>query len=66
LQAVLTKLEHDLASKPEESPDLSKWIQAVNSLSGLAKTLGVEKKLTNVWHNAEATVAVGSTEEATP
>jgi hypothetical protein len=45
LEAVLQTLEHEMAngliSKTEA---ISRWIQAVNALSGLAKALGIERK----------------------
>ena len=45
LEAVLQTIEHDMASgEIDKSEALGKWIQAVNSLSGLAKVLGVERK----------------------
>jgi len=46
LEAILQTLEHEMASgKIDKSEALGKWIQAVNSLSGLAKVLGVERNL---------------------
>jgi len=46
LEAVLQTLEHEMATgQIEKSEALGKWIQAVNSLSGLAKVLGVDRKL---------------------
>jgi hypothetical protein len=45
LEAILQTLEHEMAQgKIDKSAALGKWIQAVNSLSGLAKVLGVERK----------------------
>jgi len=54
LEAVLTKLENDMATNPECSGELlGKWIQAINSLTGLAKTLGIERKLQSApWMDA--------------
>ena len=51
LEAVLQTLEHEMASGIIDKADaLGKWIQAVNSLSGLAKVLGVERKMsTRPW-----------------
>jgi hypothetical protein len=45
LEAILQTLEHEMAQgKIDKSAALGKWIQAVNSLSGLAKVLGVERR----------------------
>jgi hypothetical protein len=45
LEAILQTLEHEMAQgKIDKSEALGKWIQAVNSLSGLAKVLGVDRK----------------------
>ena len=45
LEAILQTLEHEMAQgQIDKSEALGKWIQAVNSLSGLAKVLGVERK----------------------
>lgn len=45
LEAILQTLEHEMATgQIDKSDALGKWIQAVNSLSGLAKTLGVERR----------------------
>lgn len=45
LEAVLHKIESDLANNPDAAPELlGRWIQAVNSLTGLAKTLGIERR----------------------
>jgi hypothetical protein len=46
LEAIVQTLEHEMASGAiEKAEHLGRWIQAVNSLSGLAKALGVERKL---------------------
>ena len=42
LQAILESLEQEMAKGQVDK--LGVWIQAVNSLSGLAKTLGIERK----------------------
>jgi hypothetical protein len=42
LEAILQSLEQEMASGQIDK--LGVWIQAVNSLSGLAKTLGIERK----------------------
>ena len=57
LEAILQTLEHDLASGAIDKSDaVGKWIQAVNSLSGLAKVLGVERKAqSRPWLAAEVT-----------
>ena len=45
LEAVLETLEHQIASQPKTSAKtLSQWVQGVNSLQGLAKTVGLERK----------------------
>jgi hypothetical protein len=45
LEAILQSIEHELVSgQIDKSEALGRWIQAVNSLSGLAKVLGVERK----------------------
>ena len=44
LEAILQTLEHEMANGTINKSDaLGKWIQAVNSLSGLAKVLGIER-----------------------
>jgi hypothetical protein len=46
LEAVLQTLEHDLTTGAiGKAEALAKWIQAVNTFVGLARTLGVERKL---------------------
>ncbi|GEM_PF-1203103 len=46
LEAIVQTLEHEMATgQIEKAEHLGRWIQAVNSLSGLAKALGVERKL---------------------
>jgi hypothetical protein len=42
LEAILQTIEHEIAQG--NIGKLGVWIQAVNSLSGLAKTLGIERK----------------------
>jgi hypothetical protein len=45
LEAILQALETDMAKGAiDKAEALGKWIQAVNSLSGLAKVLGVDRK----------------------
>ena len=45
LEAILQTIEHEMVSgKIDKAEALGRWIQAVNSLSGLAKVLGVERK----------------------
>jgi hypothetical protein len=47
LEAILQTIEHELVhGQINKAEALGRWVQAVNSLSGLAKVLGVEKKLT--------------------
>src|SRR5262245_26361411 len=46
LEAMLSKIESDLAGTTDAkavSEILSRWIQAVNSFTGIAKTLGLER-----------------------
>lgn len=46
LEALLQTLEHEMATgQIDKTEAIGRWIQAVNSLSGLAKVLGVEKKI---------------------
>lgn len=46
LEAMLTKIEHDLATDPEAADRLlSRWTQAFNALVGAAKTLGIERRI---------------------
>lgn len=43
LEGMLQSIEHDMANGTLPRADaISKWVQAVNSLTGLAKVLGVE------------------------
>lgn len=45
LEAILQTIEHDLVNGSiDKAEALGRWIQAVNSLAGLAKVLGVERK----------------------
>ena len=49
LEAILQDLEIGMAGGEIAKADaLSKWIQGVNSLSGLAKVLGVERRMKTV------------------
>jgi hypothetical protein len=48
LEAVLRTLEHRIAEAMADNPkktmeDLSRWIQALNSLTGLGKAIGLER-----------------------
>jgi hypothetical protein len=44
LEAILQGIESDMANgKVDRAESLGRWIQAVNSLSGLAKVLGVDR-----------------------
>jgi hypothetical protein len=52
LEAMLVKIESDLATANDPkavAEILSRWIQAVNSFTGIAKTLGLERKLRDPW-----------------
>ena len=45
LEMVLRNIEAKIATNPKESAEmLSRWIQGLNSLSGLAKTIGLSRK----------------------
>jgi len=45
LEFVLRGIEHKIATNPKESEVLiGRWVQAINSLSGLAKTIGLERR----------------------
>lgn len=62
LEAILQTLEHQMATgQIERSEALGKWIQAVNSLSGLAKVLGVERRdrLKGQWAALDAAPMIG-------
>lgn len=55
LEAILQSIEHEMvAGEISKSEAIGKWIQAVNSLSGLAKVLGVERTVRNAWHVLDA------------
>ena len=48
LEGILQTIEHEMVSGVTTKTEaIGRWIQAVNSLSGLAKVLGVERKSTN-------------------
>lgn len=55
LKALLETLEHELALGIVKKEDvLTRWIQGVNTLSNLARTLGIEKKATaRPWCNVQ-------------
>ena len=45
LEAILQGIEHEMVTGTTSKTEaIGRWIQAVNSLSGLAKVLGVERK----------------------
>jgi hypothetical protein len=52
LECILRKTESQIASSDEDSEQitvlLSRWIQAVNSLQGLCRQLGIERKAKRV------------------
>jgi hypothetical protein len=56
LEAVLQTLEHEMAlGLVDKATVLSKWIVGVNTLTNLARTLGVEKKATaRPWCNVQS------------
>lgn len=57
LEGILQTLEHEMATgKVAKTEAVGRWIQAVNSLSGLAKVLGVERKaIAKPWMTTGAT-----------
>ena len=45
LEGILQSIEHEMATGTTGKTEaIGRWIQAVNSLSGLAKVLGIERK----------------------
>jgi hypothetical protein len=67
LEAVLCGIESQLAvaraakakndveaARKVEVELIGRWIQAVNSLTGLAKTLGIERRANNPWNAVDA------------
>ena len=49
LEFVLRGIEQKIAANPKKSSTLlGRWIQAINSLSGLAKTVGLERRAKKV------------------
>ena len=45
LEYVMQTLEQRIAREPDKADELlGRWIQAINSLSGLAKTVGLERR----------------------
>lgn len=66
LEAILQSIEHEMAAGTiDKTEAIRRWIQAVNSLSGLAKVLGVERRnrARSQWDalDAEISHAVPST-----
>ena len=48
LEAILQTIENDMASSENDRAEsLGKWNQAVNTLIGISKALGLERKATN-------------------
>ncbi|MCG3774701.1 MAG: hypothetical protein JW395_1525 [Nitrospira sp.] len=47
LEASLSKIEHDMASADTKTSSelLARWVQGCNSLLGIARTLGIDRKL---------------------
>jgi hypothetical protein len=57
LEAMLGKIETDLAAAAnaaDASKTLAQWIQAVNSFTGIAKTLGLERSMRDPWAAVDA------------
>ena len=55
LSVVLQSIEAEMvAGQISKSEAISKWVQALNSLVGLAKVLGVERKSGNAWGQFDA------------
>lgn len=49
LEHFLRQLEVKIMMDPKEhKQEIGRWIQAINSLSGLAKTIGIERKIRKV------------------
>jgi hypothetical protein len=49
LEFTLQNLEEKIAKNPKGADEfISKWIQACNSITGLAKTLGLERRARTV------------------
>jgi hypothetical protein len=52
LEAMLCKIESDLGATTDAKATaeiLSRWIQAINSFTGIAKTLGLERTVRDPW-----------------
>lgn len=50
LEATLQTIEQDMATGAiDRSEAVSRWIQAVNALTGLAKVLGVDRRSDKPW-----------------
>lgn len=68
LEAILQTLEHEMANGAlDKAEALGKWIQAVNSLSGLAKVLGIERKASRMpWLTLPLPTADSNSTEPAP
>ncbi len=76
LEALLVQLEAQLKQPSAPADIIGKWIQGTNALQGLAKVLGINRKLRDVWGEIDiqrptppsppATDAVPSAETALP
>ena len=50
LEFVLRRLERRIANNPKKSEALlGRWIQGLNSISGLAKTIGLERRAKKIF-----------------
>lgn len=65
LEAILQTLEHDIATGVLPKSELGKWIQGVNSLTGLAKVLGIERRTEPLNLQTYIETTNGKTETAT-
>lgn len=54
LEACLQDQEIQMASGELPKESISRWIQGVNALTGLAKTLGLERSIKNEWQTIDA------------
>lgn len=57
LEGILHSIEHDMAKgQAPKTEAIGKWVQAVNSLSGLAKVLGTDRqnRIATAWEDVDA------------
>ncbi|MEZ6119026.1 MAG: hypothetical protein R3C28_20995 [Pirellulaceae bacterium] len=60
LESILQTLEHEMATgQIDRAEALGRWIAAVNSMSALAKTLGLDRRATSKpWLEASSTEVI--------